>query len=768
MKINSFNINNFRRLHNVKIDIASEKTIFVGANNSGKTSAVFVLKYFLSQDGKRQIKINDITLINHREINEIGEKWLELSYQEKEISTIDLQIYNQKFINLFPSLDIVFDVPENEVRHVIKIIPSLEWKAGLLGIRLSYEPNDMERLKKEYIEARLKVKDKDIKIWPCDLIDFLSKKMDSFFKINTYLLDISKEDESQLKQSDFIVQGFNIHELVRFDFISAQRDISDETERTNDIEKPATQIRRYYDTIINPEKSPNEKDIETLRKLQQAQDTFNNTLELELSDLLNEIKSLGYPNITEPTLEIKTTIGLLSSYLNHPSVLNYKIDTHSLPENYLGLGYQNLISMIVKLIKYRDEWLRIGKAIEQERRIERLHFVIIEEPEAHLHVQAQQVFINNSYNSLTSYKNVTDEKIKKRYQHCDTTLQSQLLVTTHSSHIVYEVDFASLRYFDRSLNHQHNIPLTQVKNLSFYFDSDDASRRFAARYLKLNHCDLFFADALILLEGKAEKLIVPQLVKENFKDLYRRYISYIEIDGDYAHIFKPLLEILGINILIITDLDSKNRDNNKDIPQKNLGQTTSNPIINKWLFDDVQQSKTIDELMALNKEDIVKSNNGAKIYFAFQQEIFINTEIRIEKAGEEVSIKNLIGGIIPRTFEDALITENLLLISALTEKIKALPTTNKSQIKKILNDLDESKTLQEFMRFLHSRLNPDCEDTKIKGKGEITKAALAVELLFICDDGVSLSVPTYIKNGLEWLQDNLNQSNSIHHGVNNE
>ncbi|HCT8190459.1 TPA: AAA family ATPase [Morganella morganii] len=395
MKINFFNINNFRRLHNVKIDIASEKTIFVGANNSGKTSAVFALKYFLSQDGKRQIKINDITLINHHEINKIGEKWLELSYQEKEISTIDLQEYNQKLISLFPSLDVVFDVPENEVHHVIKIIPSLGGKSGLLGVRLSYEPNDVERLKKEYIEERLKVKDKDIQLWPCDLIDFLSRKMDFYFKINTYLLDISKENGSILKRSSFIIQGFSIHELVKFDFISAQRDISDETERTNDIEKPATQIRRYYDTIINPEKSPNEKDIETLRTLQQAQDAFNKTLESELDDLLTEIKHLGYPNITDPTLEIKTKIGLLSSYLNHPSVLNYKVDTHSLPENYLGLGCQNLISMIVKLIKYRDEWLRIGKAIEKDQYIERLHFVIIEEPEAHLHVQAQQVFINN-------------------------------------------------------------------------------------------------------------------------------------------------------------------------------------------------------------------------------------------------------------------------------------------------------------------------------------------------------------------------------------
>ncbi len=54
MKINSFSIRNFRRLYDVKIDIADEKTIFVGANNSGKTSAAYALKYFLSQDGRKQ------------------------------------------------------------------------------------------------------------------------------------------------------------------------------------------------------------------------------------------------------------------------------------------------------------------------------------------------------------------------------------------------------------------------------------------------------------------------------------------------------------------------------------------------------------------------------------------------------------------------------------------------------------------------------------------------------------------------------------------
>lgn len=423
MKIKSFNIKNFRRLHNVKIDIADEKTIFVGANNSGKTSASYALKYFLSQDGRKQLKINDVTLINHAEINKIGQQWLDAA-QDDNFSEETLSNTNQQFTCLFPSLDILIDVSEDEIHHVIKIIPTLDWQAGILGIRLNYEPNDIDKLRLEFIEERLKVQEKDIKLWPCDLIDFLSNRMSALFNINTYLLNIDPENQSVRKQSDFTVQGFSIHELIKFDFITAQREISDDADKTNDIEKPATQIRRYYDTIINPEKSPNDKDIETIKKMQVAQDTFNKTLETELEYLFTELKNLGYPNIADPDIEIKTKIGLLSEYINHPSVLNYKIDCHSLPENYLGLGYQNLIAITVKLIKYRDEWLRVGKAQQKEQPLERLHFVIIEEPEAHLHAQAQQVFINNSYNLLCSYKNTLDEKIKSRYRHNDLTLHS--------------------------------------------------------------------------------------------------------------------------------------------------------------------------------------------------------------------------------------------------------------------------------------------------------------------------------------------------------
>ena len=751
MKIISFKITNFRRLFDAQIDIANEKTIFVGANNSGKTSASHALKCFLSKDGRKQIKMNDITLINHKKINQIGEKWVE--YDKKEISDEDIQKSYQEFISYFPSLDILIDVPKNEIYHVIKIIPTLDWQAGILGVRLCYEADSIEELRKAFVEKRLNAIDaqaKKVTLWPSNLVDFLSNELNSFFAINTYLLDIDNKSKEVRKKSSFVVQGFNIHDLIKFDFIPAQREVSDDPGKSNDIEKPATQIRQYYDTIINPEKSPTEdRDFDAITAIQNSQNSFNKMLETNLESLFEEIKSLGYPSIADPDIEIKTKIGILSSFINHSSALNYKINDLSLPENYLGLGYQNIIAMTVKLIKHRDEWLGIGKSKEQKEHIKRLHFVIIEEPEAHLHAQAQLVFISNSYKLLTRYKNTEDSVIKELYKHIDKSLCTQMLVTTHSSHIVHEVDFACLRYFDRFTSNVSEIPLTQVKNLSNYFESQDAGKRFAARYLKLHHCDIFFADALIMLEGKAEKILIPQFIKDRFEQLYRRYISYIEIEGNYVHIFRPLIEILGIDTLIITDLDSVDQSGKKQQPKKGVEQISSNPVINTWLFDDNKNKKTIDILINLKEERVKKLlSTSSEVYFAFQQEIDVDF-LRLEGGFN----KKFIGQTIPRTFEDALLINNLEFIAQLPEKIDTLPTKEKSQLKKVVMIYEKSNDLTELMEAFYTGLNPNVK--LVQGIGNITKAELALELLFICDTNYTLNPPKYIELGLNWLNNRL-------------
>ena len=47
MRIDFIEVANFRKLLAVRVDIAIKSTVFVGANNSGKTSAMVALRHFL-------------------------------------------------------------------------------------------------------------------------------------------------------------------------------------------------------------------------------------------------------------------------------------------------------------------------------------------------------------------------------------------------------------------------------------------------------------------------------------------------------------------------------------------------------------------------------------------------------------------------------------------------------------------------------------------------------------------------------------------------
>ena len=59
MKIKSIKIKNFRRLECVDIDIEANETIFVGPNNSGKTSATAAMRCFLAN---KDFKVHDFSV----------------------------------------------------------------------------------------------------------------------------------------------------------------------------------------------------------------------------------------------------------------------------------------------------------------------------------------------------------------------------------------------------------------------------------------------------------------------------------------------------------------------------------------------------------------------------------------------------------------------------------------------------------------------------------------------------------------------------------
>src|SRR6185437_4786559 len=115
--------------------------------------------------------------------------------------------------------------------------------------------------------------------------------------------------------------------------------------------------------------------------------------------------------------------------------------------------------------------------------------------------------------------------------------------STHSSHVAHACDFSSLRYFRRlPSSAEVAIPTACVINLSDVFGGGDQTAKFIARYLRAMHCDLFFADGAVFIEGAAERILLPHFVEERdtFEYLRSCYISWLEIGGSHAHRFQKL------------------------------------------------------------------------------------------------------------------------------------------------------------------------------------------------------------------------------------
>ena len=70
MKIGFIEVQNFRKLRPVRVDFSPKETVFVSANNSGKTSAMIAMGHFLVDH--QRFTVNDFTLANWSRLNAIG------------------------------------------------------------------------------------------------------------------------------------------------------------------------------------------------------------------------------------------------------------------------------------------------------------------------------------------------------------------------------------------------------------------------------------------------------------------------------------------------------------------------------------------------------------------------------------------------------------------------------------------------------------------------------------------------------------------------
>lgn len=712
MKITSFALKNYRRLADVTLVLDDKTAVLVGANNSGKTSCIGALHTFLKSPDN--LKVRDISKKNWKHIKDLGKE------VEEEFPSIEkMQELSDAIIRLLPSLDIEITAEASEAYKVRDILPDLEWKGGALSVRINYEVFDVSKLFSEFIDTRLVVSKHqgEVSLWPKDLCDFLEKgrNFSKFIKQKHYIL--SKEAEPSSNEILQPLKSEALKKLIRVDVISEQRglgaeDNADQKGPYSEKQRLNKLLRDYYERILNPEDYPEADDLKVLGQQQNLENDFTKRLNDQFEAPFEELKSMGYPGIGgNPTVEIYAQISGTDA-LQKSSSVRYRFDKKDeefLPESYLGLGYQNLIYLTFRLLEFRDKWMRVGKSAfsgnNVEEQIEPIHLVLIEEPEVNLHAQVQRVFVSKAYDTLRNHTDLRDENTKKD----KSEYQTQLVISTHSSHIINDIDFKSLRYFRRNdANTSIAMDHTTIANMSELFANAKDELLFVSKHLKLTHCDIFFADGVIFVEGQAERLLVPEFISNSFPDLSNRYISMLEVNGAHTHKYKALVEKLGVTTLVLTDLDSVDNNGESCFPQRNSDQKSNNDTLKIWH----PQKETLDELIDLPKTEHMTTSEGAPLYVAFQKPT-------------QISEKE----VLSRTFEDALILANFD------------------------QEYFQKKTKIKTAKSAHQDGSKSLSESLYKYVQGLKKGNFAFDCLFHLADKESNSFnpPEYISDGLKWL-----------------
>ena len=678
MEIKKICIQHYRLLNDFSLELKNDLSLIVGKNNCGKTSVLSVLEKIFNKNSNRNLVWEDINLYHRREI--------------------------------FENIKRVSDIPDSELSSILGInlqiwiqYSELDSYQNIQGFMMDLNPeNNFIILEFSYIIPIQKLR--EISSLTCGFADdfskfesFMKKNLNKFFEIQIYSRGYNPITQEMTEEKSDLHEMKDVHKIIKVRGISASREVSNK-ENNHSLSKTSN---RFYKLNNGEEINSNANNLlqsailkadETLTRAYSGDDGVEGIF----TSVFERVKRFG-GNDSETELAIHSSL-YEKDILSNNTTLYYKHDDSLLPEAYNGLGYLNLYGIIFEI-----ETLMADIKNEPAD----INLIYIEEPESHTHPQLQYIFIKNIKDLLKEHN---DELKESGDFSC-----IQTLITTHSSHIVSDCNFDDLIYFKRDNGTAVSKAFNSLKE---EYGDEQLGYKFVKQYLTLNSSELFFADKVICVEGDTERILIPTMMQKvdtanpinqasNTMPLLSQNISIIET-GAHSQVFRKLFDFLGIKVLIITDIDPANKNENNRLTSCSAVDATSTTNISIKSFFDISG----DEVFSIVAQK------------SFAEKITSDDRIRIAYQIPEDE-----NGYQPASFEDAFISLNKQFI--INQKAGLIKF-------EALKDFDDSE-IEDFYKFARDKVNK--------------KSAFASSLLYFEGEENTWKVPNYISEGLLWLRE---------------
>lgn len=502
MHISALSIRNFRNFKNSRFNFKEGINTIIGENGSGKTNLFYALRLLIDDSLPRYIRFFSSDF--NRSLGNWSGHWIVISIffdkldPSEEAQALALQSTGHMEKGTTGSYSIFFR-PKYVIRKELYDYSQVDGKNSK-DLKLLLDKISLDDYETVYL-SRGTADFSDDELYKKYIGDFNN------------IIFPDPDDKEDLVFGTWLPKEINIHNEVSCTFIKALRDV--EGDLRTYVNNPLINLLRGKEKTV--EVSKQNEIIESIDELNEQISSLREVKEVEtgIDKSLKEAVGTTYaPNIdikSELPNEMEKLFQSLRLWVGDPDDEGYKGRMWE-----LSLGGANLIYLSLKLLEYEKvKSDRIG------------NFLLIEEPEAHIHTHIQKTLFNNIQQNKT-----------------------QVIISTHSTHISSASRISSVNILSRGK--QKALAFQPASGLS----RDEVSR--IERYLDAVRSNLLFAKGVVLAEGDAEQILIPEMFKKVFGlSLDEIGVSLINIGStgfeNIAKIFHQ--DRINKNCAILTDLD---------------------------------------------------------------------------------------------------------------------------------------------------------------------------------------------------------------------